>query len=224
MLFWRRLGNCSKFELKCCLDWESTRLIPESTPQSLELTWHFWSRLIPRNPRMHSSTWLTRVDSWILGVDSVLRARTPDLLSFGLSSLGVDSNCSGVDSALSFRNTSFYHFGLALPWSRLELSGSRLGSQRQQIDLLSFWVALSRSRLAYCGSRLESQSPKTVLWLLPCVPLRVDSHFLWSRPANHRSRLAFHRSRLESQGRKLLSDFSVCNSLESTHTTSESTR
>ncbi len=111
MLFWRRLGNCSRFELKCCLDLESTRLNLESTPQCPELTWHFWRRLVPRNPEMYFSSLLTRVDSEILGVDSALRPKNPDLLSVDLCRLGVDSNCLGVDSALSIRKTVFCLLG-----------------------------------------------------------------------------------------------------------------
>ncbi len=112
MLFWRRLGNCSGFELKCSLALESTRLNLESTRQCLELTWHFWRRLVPRNPGISLSSLLTRVDSDILEVDSPIRARNPDLLSADLCRLGIDSNCLGVDSALSIRKTVFCLLGL----------------------------------------------------------------------------------------------------------------
>ena len=229
-----------------------TRLNPESTRQLLALTWQFWSRLILCSPWILIWILSTRVDSTVLGVDSNLRARTPDPLSFGSSSLGVDSNFLGGDSALSFRKLVFCHLSVALPWSRLELSGSRLESQSRKTDPLYFGAALPWSRLDLSWSRLASQRrkyrllswgcavfgvdsdfvgvdsnlsvQKLLLWVFPCVPLRVDSRFLWSRPDNHWSRLAFLRSRLESQGRKSLSDFSAFYTLESTRSTLELTR
>ncbi len=156
MLFWRRLGNCSGFELKCCLDLESTRLNLESTPQCLELTRHFWRRLVLRNPEIFLSSLLTRVDSDILGVDSALRARTPDLLSVDLCRLGVDSNCLGVDSALRDENTVFCLWGCAASESTRTLRESTRLLVSEIGSLTFCLVFLWESTLASLGIDLPT--------------------------------------------------------------------
>ncbi len=212
-LFRSRLGNCSKFELKL-----PSRLGVDSS----------W-------PGVDSPT--SGADLAILESAHPLKSVDP-ILNFVHSSR-LDCPWSRLESQSP--NSRFSVFWLIQSWSRLELPWSRLGSQFVKHNLLPSWcsaalestravwestrisetanwssvffgVAVSLSRLVQCGSRLESQSPKNALWLFPCVPLRVDSCFLRSRPTNHRSRLAFHWSRLESQTRKLLSDFSACDS------------
>ncbi len=138
MLYWRRLGHYSKFEIKCRPVLESTRLNLESTRQLSGDDFPFWRRLDLQDSKIILSILLPRVDSNFLGVDSALRAGKTGLLSLNLNYLGVDSDFAGVDSALRHRNTDL----LSLELNCLGVDSDFAGvdsALRHEIPVFCLW-------------------------------------------------------------------------------------
>ncbi len=104
MLYWRRLGNCSGFELKCCPDLESTRTKPgvDSPMSGVDSVLLETARSQGSRDLSFGFTPSSRLGfSWSrLGSQSL----NTGLLSLELNCLGVDSDFAGVDSALRHRS------------------------------------------------------------------------------------------------------------------------